>query len=58
MKNKDFFGNLRFVVIDFWKEIVDEVVSINVFECVKFLFIYGFMYFLFCERKKLEFYYI
>lgn len=58
MKNKDFLGNPRFVATDFWKEIADEVASINASECVKFPLTYGSMYFLPCERKKLELHYI
>lgn len=57
-KNKDFLGNPRFVATDFWKEIADEVASINASECVKFPLTYGSMYFLPCERKKLELHYI
>lgn len=58
-KDKDFLGNPRFVVLDFWKEIQKEMASFNK-SSVKFIMprTKGYMSFEPCDSKKLEFFYI
>lgn len=58
-KDKDFLGNPRFVVLDFWKEIKKEIASLNN-SSVKFILPHtkGSISFEPCESKKLEFFYI